>query len=114
MPGRYAKLNQEWVLRGWTDLPCVAVNWTRAAAWRPLGKYGSYVAEACDGRTDFNTIAFLPDHHALLDRLIEEGIAEPCAEGASIEHIQRHRRADNPRIGQGQHHCLIPFQEKVR
>lgn len=98
MPGRYAKLKQEWLLRGWTDMPWAAVNWTRSGGWRPLGKNGSYVAEACDGRTDFNTIAFLPDHHAHLDKLIEEGIVEACDEGDSIEPIQTYRRADNPRI----------------
>lgn len=97
MSGRYAKLNKEWLLRGWTDLPRAVVNWTNGEQLE-LQRRGLYVAEACDGNTDFSWLAFLPVHHALLDKLIEKGIAEPCEERDSIDLSQRYRRAENPRL----------------
>ena len=96
MPMRYAKLKKDWLLRGWTDVPR-AVNWTNGEQ-RELQKKGFYVAQACDGNTDFSSLAFLPAHHALLDKLIQEGIAEACPEGDSIDPRQPYRKAENPRL----------------
>ena len=67
-PGRYAKLGDEWVLRGWTDAPFALVNWTKGEQ-RGLGKMDFFVARSCDGRTNFDSRAFRPAHRALLDRL---------------------------------------------
>ncbi len=97
MSGRYAKLKEEWLLRGWTDVTCALVNWT-SGDQRELQKKGFYVAEACDGNTDFSSIAFLPIHNDLLDKLIEEGIAKPCDKGNSIDPCQQYRKAENPRL----------------
>ena len=97
MPGSYARLRRDWCLRGWTDVPAVAVDWTRAAQ-RELTQRGFYVAGACDGRTDFDSVAFLPEHRAALHELIAEGIAEPCEPGTPVEPWQRFRQADNPRL----------------
>ena len=98
MAERYARLKGEWLLRGWTDVPRALVNWTTGEQLE-LRKKGFYVTEACDGNTDFNSLAFLPAHHALLDRLIEKGIAESCEEGNSINSCQQYRKAPNPRLG---------------
>ena len=97
MPGSYARLRRDWCLRGWTDVPAVAVDWTRAAQ-RELTQRGFYVAGACDGRTNFDSVAFLPEHRAALHELIAEGIAEPCEPGTPAEPWQRFRQADNPRL----------------
>lgn len=91
---RYAKLRNDWLLRGWTNVPSVLLNWKTGAQFE-IQQKGFYVAEACDGKTDFNSIAFLPVHHHLLDRLIAEGIAELCEEGDSIDTSQRYRKAEN-------------------
>ena len=104
MSGRYAKLKKDWMLRGWSDLPRTLVNWTNSEQ-RGLGKMGFYVAESCDGQTDFESLAFLPQHQGMLDLLIVEGIAEECREGDSIEPWQRYRRAANPRLT-GIHWCV--------
>jgi len=72
---------------------------------RVLKNLGFYVAESCDGQTDFDSFAFLPKHHGLLDLLIAQGIAEECQEGDSIEPWQRYRKADNPRLT-GIHWCV--------
>ena len=85
-------------------MPRVLVNWTNGAQ-RELDKKGFYVAECCNGQRDFESLAFLPEHHALLDKLIGEGTAEVCREGDSIEVWQRYRRADNPRLT-GIHWCV--------
>ncbi len=95
MSGRFAKLNKEWLLRGWTDVPWALVNW-RNGDFRELGRDGFYVAQSCDGRTDFGSPAFLPRHIALLDRFIAMGIAEQCSAGETLEAGQEYRAAGNP------------------
>lgn len=95
MTVKYAKLTKDWSLRGWMDVKWTVVNWTNAK-WFELPKKGFYVAEACDGQTDFYSMAFLHEHRALLDAMIKEGIAESCREGDSIELWQHYRKADNP------------------
>jgi len=94
---RYAKLRTDWLLRGWADMPRALLNWTDGDL-RELGSDGLYVAESCDGTSNFAGIAFLPRHNAILDRLVEEGIAEECARGDSIESCQCYRKAENPRV----------------
>lgn len=95
MSGKFAKLKTDWLLRGWSDIPWVVVNWTNGDQ-RQLNKKGFYVIQACDGETDFDSIAFLPTHHAMLDKLIDEGIAERCAEGDSLATCQQYRKAKTP------------------
>lgn len=95
MTRKYAKLTKDWCLRGWTDVQWAAVNWTNADLFE-LSKKSFYVAEACDGLTNFASLAFLPDHRALLDTMIDKGIAEICEEGDAIELWQKYRKADNP------------------
>ncbi|MBN1172784.1 MAG: radical SAM protein [Micromonosporaceae bacterium] len=97
MPARYARLTDQWLLRGWSDLPFAAVNW-RNGDFRELGRNSFYVAQACDGRTDLHSAAFLPRHHRLLDVLIAGGIAEACANGDPVDPAQKYRRAENPLI----------------
>jgi len=72
---------------------------------RELKNLGFYVAESCDGQTDFDSFAFLPKHLGMLDLLIAQGIAEECQEGDAIEPWQRYRKADNPRLT-GIHWCV--------
>jgi radical SAM protein with 4Fe4S-binding SPASM domain len=107
MSARFAVLNREWMLRGWADTPLLLANW-KTGDQRELKKAGFYVAESCNGRMDFDSLAFLPRHRALLDRLIEEGIADECREGASIETWQVYRKAQNPRLA-GIHWCVTGF-----
>ncbi|MBM4042054.1 MAG: radical SAM protein [Planctomycetes bacterium] len=97
MSGRYAKLTRDWMLRGWSDMPRALVNWATGEQ-RVLKTMGLYVAESCDGQTDFESLAFLPNHQAMLDLLVAEGIAEECQEGDSVERWQRYRKAKNPRL----------------
>ena len=104
MPGRYAKLTKDWMLRGWSDLPRALVNW-RTGDRREMKPMGFYVAESCDGRTDFESFAFLPKHQAMLDLLVAEGVAEECREGDGIEPWQQYRKADNPSLT-GIHWCV--------
>ena len=104
MSEMYAKLKNDWLLRGWIDTPMAVVNWATGDV-RQLTKKGFYVAESCDGRTDFDSLAFLPEHHGLLEALIKEGIAEMCQEGDTIEPWQHYRKANNPRLT-GIHWCV--------
>ncbi len=104
---RFAKLKKQWVLRGWSDVPMALVNWTTGEQ-RELRNRGFYVAGCCDGHTDFDSLSFLSEHLAVLDKLVEEGVAEACREGASIEPWQRYRKADNPHLT-AIHWCLTGF-----
>jgi radical SAM protein with 4Fe4S-binding SPASM domain len=85
------------MLRGWSNTPKTLVNWLNGDQ-RELKTMGFYVAESCDGQTDFESFAFLPKHGGMLDLLIAEGIAEECQEGDAIEPWRRYREADNPRL----------------
>jgi len=104
MSGRYARLRREWMLRGWSDQPQTLVHATNGNQ-RTLKDLGFYVAGSCDGETDFDSFAFLPQHRGMLDLLIAEGIAEDCPEGAALEPWQRYRKAPNPRLT-GIHWCV--------
>ena len=97
MSETYARLKDGWMLRGWSNMPRTLVNWTNGEQ-RELKDLGFYVAESCDGQTDFESFAFLPKHRGMLDLLIAQGIAERCREGSSIESWQQYRKAENPRL----------------
>ena len=95
MPAKYAKLTPNWLLRGWSDLPCAVVHWTTGDV-RPVNPPIAYVLNACDGQADFNSLLFLPKHRKILAKLIEQGIAAECAAGESIAAAQGYRKAENP------------------
>jgi radical SAM protein with 4Fe4S-binding SPASM domain len=104
MPSLFARLERNWLLRGWTDLPRSAVN-TATGELLPLDPDTWYAAESCDGTTDFHSLAFLPLHRERLAFLTAKGIAAPCHPGDSIAPQQRARFADNPCLA-GIHWCL--------
>jgi radical SAM protein with 4Fe4S-binding SPASM domain len=104
MSGRYARLKKDWMLRGWSDLPATLVNCVRNDQ-RQLNQMEFYVAESCDGQTDFDSFAFLPHHRALLELLLREGMAEACRAGDEIAPWQHYRKASNPRLT-GIHWCV--------
>lgn len=94
---RYAKLNSPWLLRGWQDMPRAITNW-QTGLLRQLGRDIFYVAESCDGQTNFNSPVFLPGHRKILEGLISEGIASECRPGEELEKVQEYRQAANPLI----------------
>lgn len=83
------------MMRGWNDIPFAVVNW-KTGELRPFNSEVAHVARACDGKTNFNSFMFLPDHIALLNTLIKQGVAEECTHEDPIEDYQRFRSADNP------------------
>ena len=93
----YARLGEEWLLRGWADVPWSIVNWRTGDCLR-LQKDGFYVAQSCDGQTDFSSLAFLPWHIALLDKFIADGIVIVCNAPETLETVQQYRQAKNPMI----------------
>jgi radical SAM protein with 4Fe4S-binding SPASM domain len=95
MTEKFAKLAKNWCLRGWTNIPWAVVNWTNSKYYN-LPQNTFYVAESCDGQTDFNSFAFLPEHLALLDQMEKVGIVEICSEGDKILPWQMYRKANNP------------------
>ena len=99
MQHRYAKLDSNWLLRGWSDMPLAMVNW-KTGQLRQLGKDTFYVAKSCDGQTDFGSLAFLPGHIKLLEKFINEGIVRECTDKESLEKVQEYRQAKNPMINE--------------
>jgi Fe-coproporphyrin III synthase len=95
MGRRYARLTEDWLMRGWSDVPFAAVNW-KTGDLRPVNPRIAHVLRGCDGLTDFDSLLFLPIHRKILDKLIEEGIAAECVEGETFAPDQGYRRADNP------------------
>ena len=74
------------------------VNWTTGNI-RALNKKSFYVISSCNGETNFDSLAFLPEHHGLLKAFVRDGIVEFCRERDPIDSFQYYRKADNP--------CLI-------
>lgn len=97
MASRFAKLKDEWLLRGWADIPWALVNWKTGASYR-LRQDGFYVAQSCDGETDFTSPAFLPQHRALLQQFLGQGIAEECRQGDKPVPVQEYRLAEQTLI----------------
>lgn len=91
----FARLRDGWMLRGWSDASAAVADRTSAACL-DLPPPAFHVARACDGETDLASPGFLPEHHAILDFFVEEGIAERCEPGATVEPWQRFRMAPNP------------------
>jgi len=97
MAPRYVKLNEDWLLRGWTDIPWCLVNW-RNGDYYKLRQDAFYVARSCDGQTDFGSLAFLPGHIKLLEKFITTGIAREWDDKEPLEEVQKYRQASTPMI----------------
>lgn len=97
MPERYAKLAEDWLMRGWSDIDFAIAN-RRANDLRPTDKRLAHVIRHCDGHTNFNSLLFLPVHIKILEKLIEENIVETCITKDTIADDQGFRKADNPYI----------------
>ena len=92
--GRYAVLTPDWLLRGYADRPAVLYDW-RTGEVHALSAAGAYVARSCDGATDFRSPLFLLSHTAMLDLMIERGMAVECPKGTPLDPRQKLRRASN-------------------
>jgi radical SAM protein with 4Fe4S-binding SPASM domain len=100
----FARLHEDWILRGWKGAPRNIVNYKKGIV-RALTEKGFYVARSCDGNTDFRSFAFLPEHQVFLDKLIEECIAVPCNPGYKLSSFQEYKAASNPSL-KGIHWCI--------
>lgn len=94
---RYARLTENWLLRGWTDEPWAIINWTNGSC-RKLSSEWFETAKACDGLTDFDNIAGVLQQNIRLGKLINAGLAEECEHGDGIQPYQRFLQAKNPYI----------------
>jgi radical SAM protein with 4Fe4S-binding SPASM domain len=94
---KFAKLKKKWLLRGWTDTPKALVDCTTGFI-RQLGDKEFFVAESCDGETDFDSLLFLPEHLALRDELIRRGLVEELSHQDPVCNIQKYRKAENPKL----------------
>jgi Fe-coproporphyrin III synthase len=95
MPTNYARICQDWVLRGWESPSCALFNWKTGKLYF-LNKSFGYVSKNCYGQTDFSTPVFLPKHRAILDHLISNNIVERCKPFDTVYSAQVYRRAPNP------------------
>ncbi|MEJ2488407.1 MAG: radical SAM protein, partial [Sulfurovaceae bacterium] len=97
MSSYYAKLHKDWVLRGWLDMPMVAVNYKNGQT-KILDKKQFYVLQSCDGKTNFKSLAFLPIHLEILKQLIRFNIVYKCKKEEEIEPLQHYRYSNTPFI----------------
>lgn len=95
---RFVKLTDNWLMRGWEDIPFALVHW-KSKEVRPITEKIAYVVRSCDGKTDFNTpLCFLPIHKKILEALIKECIVQECREGDILHESQHFRKASNPYV----------------
>lgn len=93
--GRYARLQPLWALRQFNDNRIVLMNRKYPKADYPDAQE-AYVLRSCDGRSDFDSPAFLPVHRAILNGFLKNGIAVECAPGESLEPGQALRSFQSP------------------
>lgn len=94
----YARINHNWVLRGWSDRPRVLMNKKASYSIALTGDY-QYVADACNGLCDFHSMAFLPVHREILRQWMEWGVVDPCIKGqGDLTEWQQYRYVDIPHI----------------
>ncbi len=87
-------LGGDWQLRGYQDGADMAYNWITGTK-RFMNGTLLTVARMCDGKTDFASPAIPTLLRRLAALLAEEGIAEPCEAGRSLQEGQAYRRARN-------------------
>ncbi len=97
MTGRFAIITEPWMIRGWDEIPYAIVN-SVSGHCIPISKKGMYIANSCDGRTDFDSLLFLPEHKDILQQLVDDGIVEYCTFGKLISDYQKYGKASNPFI----------------
>lgn len=95
--GRYARLHRLWALRQFIDGRVMLMNRRYPTADYPDAQE-TYVLRSCDGRSDFDSPAFLPVHRGILQGFLRDGIAETCAEGEGLEQGQALRRVQSPML----------------
>lgn len=93
----FVRLQSDWLLRGWLDMPMAAVNHKNGKV-KKLDKRQFYILQSCDGKTNFNSFAFLPTHLEILKQFIHDGIAHECIENDEIEPFQYYRYSNTPFI----------------
>lgn len=93
----YARLGRQWLLRGWSEIPFAAVNWTNGRRIR-LDRELFDAARVSDGKTSLASIAFRSRLRLPLKNLMEAGVVEACHWADPIDSRQRFRKANNPAI----------------
>ncbi|MGE4267228.1 MAG: radical SAM protein [Deferribacterales bacterium] len=94
---KYAVLNKDWALRGWTTLEKAAVN-TVSGRVVPLVNRADYVLRSCDGKTDFEMPIFLDTHLEILNILEKQKIVTIMDTESSIQPYQKFRKAECPYV----------------
>lgn len=124
MNRKFARLDQDFVLRGWLDHPFTVVSRTKSLFFNfddtssPL----KYILSSCDGLHDFESPAYLPVHRKILNKLIDFKVVQECEEGESLLSIQKYRYVDALQLielhwavtGNCNMHCRHCFMESPR
>ncbi|WP_010248969.1 radical SAM/SPASM domain-containing protein [Acetivibrio cellulolyticus] len=90
----YAKITNDWVLRGWKDIKLGLFN-TKNGDFLLPDDIDTYVLLSCDGLTNFNSAAFLPFHIKRLEKFIDKGIVIKCTYNDRLSSAQQYKRAEN-------------------
>lgn len=91
----YYRLNENLRLRGWDRLPWAVVDGRSGNAHFLKTRTEMEALQVCNGRIDADLPLLDSDVRALVPRLVEAGIAEPCAPGDSILPEQEYRKYPN-------------------
>lgn len=94
---KFATLTNSYALRGWSSLPKALVN-VETGALFPLPDAVDYVMNSCDGKTDFDSLLFLPRHLGILEALEQQGMVTVSDQPSQLLDYQARRGADVPLI----------------
>lgn len=89
--GRFYRIKNDYVLRGWDKLPYALVDW-RTKSPTFLHKETARALFLCDGDHDADSPLVTDAQREELGRFLEKGWIEPCREGNGLTDEQRYRR----------------------
>ena len=89
--GRFFRIKDGYVLRGWEKLPYALVDWrTKSPIFLHRGTMRAI--QLCDGEHDADSPLVTNAQREELERLLERGWIEPCREGDGLKSEQRYLR----------------------
>ena len=88
--GRFYRIKDDYVLRGWDKLPYAIVDW-RTKSPTFLRKEAARALFLCDGNHDVDSPFVTDAQRQELERFLEQGWIEPCREGDGLSREQRYR-----------------------
>lgn len=92
---RYALVSPQYAFRGWSDMPYALIHRYLFTVIVVPEKFWQ-ICHALDGKSDFDSYAFLPEHRRALDEMIRLGYAVEYEEAREPDIFRSYRAVSSP------------------